>query len=319
MTKKNKFNKISETACDGKRTDCGFLPLSGYSQKMRADAARKAKAAFANGREQIYLAMTVLHGVMSYARDRGLVALAGRDYFMEDDDEPYVLDVAAGTENGTIPLRNYLELGLRHISNGEQPEAVEELLSNRYFANGYAAEDAFTACIYCIGMVGMAYGVCFGQLMEYFFSLIPDGEEDAFNKFAEEKKKLEDKEKYRQMCRSLKQKFEAWDADSSALKLDKNSLMTTFNELFGRMDDGDMKKLLAKVCNTDICYSLLGAYEDTRKRIMGMVTEKLRFILMEDLTIIPFEGDADEKCRDSMGRIIKVWAMMGGSLQKTDK
>lgn len=287
--------------------DYGFIPMSGYASEMRKDAVSQAKEAFENGRQKIFLALSVINDIISYARKEGLIALSSDADFRNGS--PYILDLEE-KEYGTVPLRQYLQFGLDHISNGEQPEYVEELVTNRYFANSYAAEDAFIAYIYSTSVFGILYGLSFEQMLDYTASIIPDDELCEFNAFADEKKRQNEEERYDRMCEKLKLKFERWDADRETIRMDKCSIMTIFNEMLEGMDDEGMKELLKNIDNSDICYSLLGAYDGIRRHVMGLLSERHRFILMEDWMNMLFAEREVEACLEAMGRVTKIGMLM---------
>ncbi|MDE7432337.1 MAG: hypothetical protein K2N34_10560 [Lachnospiraceae bacterium] len=199
---------------------------------------------------------------------------------------------------------------MEHVTCGESPEYIEELMVNRYLANGYAAEDALTAYIYCTSVVGLVYGVTFQQLLEYFASIVPDAETDRFNKFVEEKEGQYKTQIYQNMCRKLERKFEQWDEDKDITQLDKNSMAKIFNEMFVGMEDDTIKELMDNICNLDICHSLLGAREETRRHIVELIPFSNRFYLLESWMNIPFNEEATENCLAAMGRVVYVWTAM---------
>lgn len=293
---------------DKESMEGGLIPMSAYAREMQKNAIGQAKKAFENGREQIYSAMTVLNDVISYIRKEGLIALSHDNTFRGEN--PYVLDLIKEKEHGKVPLRQYLEFGLEHISCGETSELIEELMVNRYYVNSYAAEDAFTAYIYLIGVTRMMFGTSFDRLIDYFVSLIPDEEICTFNVFAGEIRKQNEAERYTYMCEKLEQKFKRWYADGGIVQTDKYSMATAFSELLNGMDDESMKKMLQKVSNMDLCCALLGADEDLLRHVMGLLSEKHRFGLMEDWMSIPFNGEAEEKCMEAMGRVVGIGMVM---------
>lgn len=299
------FYELSENKTDSRQPGC--TPMFQYVQDMRMDAVRNSKEAFEKGRKQIYLAMTVLYDIMEYVKENSLLALSDDEFFREG--KPYVLDIIEQKEHSEVPLRKYLKFGLEIASSGESPEILEDFMVSRYYANRYDAKDALTACIYCVGLIGMIYGICFRQLLKYFVSFIPDEEECTFYNFAEEKQNLSNAKKYQSMCKTLVQKFNVWDAAKNSLLPDRYNTLTFFNELLGHMDDENMKNLLPDICNADLCYSLLAVSDSVRKRMMGLMSPKLRFILMEDLTRITFNRDAGAACMESVGRIMNVWLL----------
>ena len=150
----------------------------------------------------------------------------------------------------------------------------------------------------------------FSQMLEYFASVIPDAEADAFEAFAQERRKQEDGERYRHMREKLKQKFETWDADRDTDEMDKHSMMTIFNEMAASMNGDRLKELMLQVSSEDFCYALLGADGENRKHIMRLLTEENRFKLIEKWMDMPFGGECVENCMEAMGRIVKTWVVM---------
>ena len=285
----------------------GCMPMSQYVKKMRMDAVKQAKEAFENGGEQVYRAMEMIGEVMLYARTQGLTALAKAESFRNG---PYVLDLIEEKLGNKVPMRLYLEFGMEHISNGEEPEDVAELMVNRYFANGYMAEDALVAYIYCISIVGMIYGISYAYMLEYAGSLVPDTELPRFDEFATEKQKQIEDERYRYVCEKLEKKFSGWDADNrNFVEMDRCSLRQIFNDVLKGMDDNAICCLLTKINDMDICHSLMGADITLRKHIMGLLGERHRLKVMEHWMDMPFGAETVEKCMEAIGRVMRMGIM----------
>ena len=292
----------------GESGNHGFLPVSPQVREIQKNAVIQAGDAFKTEREEIYSALTALDSVISYVRTEGFTALSADEDFRGG--KPYVLDMLEEKDHGKVPLRKYLEFGLEHLSSGDEPELLEELMINKYHANSYAAADALIASIYLMGVKGMPCGMPFSQMLEYFTSVIPDAEADAFEAFAQERRKQEDGERYRHMREKLKQKFEKWDADRDTDEMDRHSMMTIFNEMTASMNGDRLKELIRQVSNEDLCYALLGADGENRKHIMELLTEEHRFILMENWMDMPFSRECVENYMEAMGRIVKTWVLM---------
>ena len=285
----------------------GCMPMSQYVKRMRMDAVKQAKKAFESGGEQVYRAMEVIGEVMLYARRQGLTALAKAESFRNG---PYVLDLIEEKLGNKVPMRLYLEFGMEHISYGEEPEDVAELMVNRYFANGYMAADALVAYIYCISIVGMIYGISYAYMLEYFSSLVPDSEISGFSGFAEKKRKQIEDERFRYMCEKLEKKFAAWDTHNGKIvEMDRCSLRSAFSDMLSVMDDNSIYCILLKMNDMDICHSLLGADEKMRKHIMGLLGERHRLKLMEHWMNMPFNAETVEKCMEAMGRVMRTGIM----------
>lgn len=290
----------------GESGNHGFLPISKPVREIQKNAVIQAGDAFKIEKERIYSALTALDGVISYLRKEGFPALSADEGFRGG--KPYVLDMLEEKEQGKVPLRKYLEFGLEHLSSGKEPELLEELMINKYHANSYAAADAFIVYIYFMGVKGMSCGMPFSRMLEYFASVIPDTEADAFAAFAEESRKQEGKERYRQMCKKLKRKFEKWDADMA--KMGKDNILTIFKEMAVTMNADRMKELIRQISDEDLCYALLGADGENRKHMMELLTEEHRYVLMENWMELPFDKESVEICMEVMDRVIKTWGMM---------
>jgi len=281
----------------------GYMPMFQYVKEMRLDAVRKAKKAFGDSGRQVYCAMGVIGELMLYARTQGLAALSKEEFFR---DGPYVLDLIEEKIGDKVPMRTYLEFGLEHISRGGEPEDVAGFMTNRYFASGYMAVDALTAYIYCISILGMVYGISYAYMLEYFVSLIPDSELSGFGRFAEEKRKQIEDERYKFICEKLEKKFAAWDADhGKSVEMDRGSLRSIFNDMLKGMDDNVVAGLFGNMCDMDICHSLLGADVDLRKHILGLLDGRHRLRLMEHWMDMKFNAEAMEKCMEAMGRVMR--------------
>lgn len=279
----------------------GCMPMFGYVKEMRMDAVMQAKKAFGDGGRQVYRAMDVVGEVMLYARKQGLSALSGDEFFR---DGRYVLDLIEEKLGDKVPMRAYLEFGLEHISKGEESEDVAGFMTNRYFASGYMAADALTAYIYCISILGMVYGISYAYMLEYFVSLIPDCELSGFNGFAEEKRKQIEDERYKFICEKLEKKFAAWDADHGK-SVEMDGMRSVFNDMLKRMDDNAVVGLFENMCDTDICHSLLGADEDLRKHMLGLLGGRNRLRIMEHWMDMKFNVEALEKCMEAMGKVVR--------------
>lgn len=274
-------------------------------REMRMDAVRQAEEAFRDGREQIYAALQTIGEVLLYACNNGIIALSKDGTFR---DGPYVLDMIEEKLGNTVPMRRYLEFGLEHISNGDDPADVTELLVNRYFASRYTTTNALTAYIYCISMERLAYGISYAHILEYVGSLVPDSELSVFDEFTADKMEDIKVKRYRYMCEKLGKEFSAWDADDKkSAEMDRHSLRTACNDLLQAMDDNDIYRLMMKMDYTDICYLLLGTDEIMRRHILRLLDEGQRTNVMEELMDIPFAAaETMEKCMETMGWIIKT-------------
>lgn len=279
----------------------GCMPMFQYVKEMRLDAVRQARKAFGDGGRQVYHAMSVIGEVMLYARKQGLAALSGDEFFR---DGPYVLDLIEEKIGDKVPMRTYLEFGLEHISKGGEPEDVAGFMTNRYFASGYMAADALTAYIYCISILGMVYGISYACMLEYFVSLVPDSELAGFGRFAEEKWKQIEDERYRYVCENLEKKFSAWDTDNRKT-VEMDSMRLVFNDMLKGMHNNAAISLFENMCDMDICYSLLGADVDLRKHMMGLIDGRHRIRLMEHWMDMKFNAEAVEKCMEAMGRVMR--------------
>lgn len=149
---------------------------------MRKDALGQAERAFAEDRGRIFLAMQAILEVAKCACKNGLMTLSKDGHARNG--RPYVLD-ALEEKGHAIPLKHYLVFGLECASMGGGIEWAEELLENKYFVNAFSGVDAVIAYIYWIGVRGMLRQSDYLDILEFFMSLIPDAEEDAFEKFAE--------------------------------------------------------------------------------------------------------------------------------------
>lgn len=284
--------------------DC--VPISTDVREMRMDAVRQAEEAFRDDREQIYAALQTVGEVLLYAWNNGIAALSKDESFRGSG--PYVLDIIEEKQGIKVPMRRYLEFGLEHISNGENPADVAELLVNRYFASRYTTADALTAYIYCISVERLVYGISYARILEYVGSLVPDSELSQFDEFAANKMEGIEAKRYRYMCEKLGKEFSEWDADAKkTAEMDRYDLRTVFNDLLRALDDNGICRLLMKMDNLDICYSLLGSDETIRKHILGLLGENHRTEVMEEWMDIPFAAaETLEKCMETMGRTIKT-------------
>ncbi len=149
---------------------------------MRRDVLGQVQKAFAQDKDQIYLAIHIIHEIVNYTKQNGLIVLSK---YMGDreEDQPYVLDLIADEKQWDIPLRQYLEFGLELLSEGSEPEKIEELLSNKYFANAYKEKEAVIAYIYMLGLQGVIEGRPFFETLEYYCSFVPDDEMERFETF----------------------------------------------------------------------------------------------------------------------------------------
>lgn len=279
----------------------GCMPMFQYVKEMRLDAVRQARKAFGDGGQQVYAAMGAVGEVMLYARKQGLAALSKDEFFR---DGPYVLDIIEEKLGDKVPMRPYLEFGLEYISKGGEPEDVAGFMTNRYFASGYMAVDALTAYIYCISILGMVYGISYAYMLEYFVSLIPDSELAGFGRFAEEKRKQIEDERYRYVCENLEKKFAAWDAEHGK-SVEMDGMRSVFNDMLKGIDDNAAVGLFGNMCDTDICYSLMGAEVDLRRHMMGLLDGRHRLRLMEHWMDMKFNVEALEKCMEAMGKVVR--------------
>lgn len=219
-----------------------------------------------------------------------------------------------------VPMRRYLEFGLEHISNGDDPADVAELLVNRYFASRYTAADVLTAYIYCISVERLVYGISYARILEYVGSLVPDSELSKFDEFAADKREGIEAKRYRYMCEKLGKEFSEWDADDKkTAEMDRYGLRTAFDDLLRAMDDNGICRLLLKMDRLDICYLLMGTDEIMRSHILRLLGESHRTGVMEELMNIPFAAaETLEKCMETMGRIIKtgIFQMRTGMVLK---
>lgn len=71
------------------------------------------------------------------------------------------------------------------------------------------------------------------------------------------------------------------------------------------MDDNVAASLFGNMCDTDICYSLMGADESLRKHMMGLLDGRHRLRLMEHWMDIKFNAEALEKCMEAMGKVMR--------------
>ena len=284
--------------------DSGFVLITDYAREMMREAIQQSRMAFKENREQVYFAMEVVNRVIGYAAVEGRMALSRERLFRGE--EPYILDVIENEEQRAVPLRQYLEFGMEYVTCGVNPEFIEELMVNRYYANNYMGAEAFTACIYCMGVLGLVYGTFFHEMLKYFSSIIPDSETAEFERFVKEKEEQHKIKRYHDMCRILEHKFDRWDADKDIAQMDKNSIFTIFNEMLKNMDDESLKQLIDKTCNHDLCCSLLAASEETRRHIVGLIPFSNRFYLMEGWMDMQFSGEAAEKCMAAMGRVVRI-------------
>lgn len=297
------FYKSVKEEIENRGMDC--VPMSPDVREMRMDAVRQAEEAFRDGREQIYAALQTIGEVLLYAWNNGIIALSKDGTFR---DGPYVLDMIEEKLGNKVPMRRYLEFGLEHISNGEDPAEVAELLVNRYFASRYTAADALTAYIYCISVERLVYGISYARILEYVGSLVPDSELSGFDEFTADKMEDIKVKRYRYMCEKLGKEFSAWDADDKkSAEMDRHSLRTACSDLLQAMDDNDIYRLMMKMDYTDICYLLLGTDEIMRSHILRLLGEGHRTEVMEKLMDIPFATvETLEKCMETMGWIIKT-------------
>lgn len=304
LTQYNTTSNFERVTSSDECGDGGFVLTTGYARGMMQDAIRQSHMAFQGNREQIYFAMEVVNRIMAYAAAEGRMALSKEQLFRGE--KPYILDIIESEEHRAVPLRLYLEFGMEYVTCGENPEVIEEFMVNRYYANGYMETEAFTACIYCIGVLGLVYGTFFHDMLKYFSSIIPDSETAEFEIFVKEKEEQHKIQRYRDMCRILEHKFDRWDADKDIVQMDKNSMVTIFNEMLDSMDDESLKELIDKISNHDICCSLLGASEEIRRHIAGLIPFSNRFYLMEGWMDMQFSGEAVEKCMAAMGRVVRI-------------
>lgn len=297
------FYKSVKEEIQNRGMDC--VPMSQDVWEMRMDAVRQAEEAFMDGREQMYAALQAVGELLPYVWYNGVTALSKDESFR---DGPYVLDMIEEKLGNKVPMRRYLEFGLEHISNGDDPADVAELLVNRYFAGRYTAADALTAYIYCISIERLIYGISYARILEYVESFVPDSEMSRFDKFAADKRESIEAKRYRYVCENLEKKFAAWDADGKkTAEMDRYGLRAAFNDLLRALDDNGICRLLMKMDRMGICYSLLGADETMRSHILRLLGENHRIEVMEELMDIPFAAaETLEKCMETIGRIIKT-------------
>ena len=233
LTKYNTTSDFERVTSSDECGDGGFVLTTGYAREMMREAIQQSRTAFKENRDQVYFAMEVVSRVMAYATTEGRMALSKEQLFRGD--KPYILDMVENEEHRAVPLRPYLEFGMEYVTCGENPEVIGEFMVNRYYANGYMGAEAFTAYIYCIGVLGLVYGTFFHEMLKYFSSIIPDNEMDEFERFVKEKEEQHKIKRYHDMCRVLEHKFDRWDTDKDIVQMDKNSMFTIFNEMLDNM------------------------------------------------------------------------------------
>ena len=161
--------------------------------EMRQHALGQARKAFAEGREDIYSAMEVIHDVLEYTIKESPIALS-KDEFFRREGEPYILD-AIEEKGRKVPLKEYLAYGIDRVSFGDEFELLNVFMENRYYANAYSGKNAFISYIYLVGVIAIARGLVFEMILAYYRSFIPDEEKEAFDKFASRWESKIDKKK----------------------------------------------------------------------------------------------------------------------------
>lgn len=160
---------------------CECQEMSDYAKEMRKDAIIYSQKSFEDGKDRIFSAISIVHKVSWYARKEGIFSLSRESMFREG--RKHVLSIIEEEENIKIPLRLYLEFGLDYVAMGDEVTVVEELMTNRYFANGYDGVDAIIGFIYLIAVTWIQQGICFEYIQEYMMSIIPDWMEEDMNTF----------------------------------------------------------------------------------------------------------------------------------------
>lgn len=160
---------------------CEYQQMSDYAKEMRKDAVVQSQRAFKEDKTRIFLAISTVYKVAEYARKEGILSLSRESMFREG--RKHVLSIIEEEKNIEIPLKLYLELGLTHVAMGNEVEVVEELMANRYFANGYVGADAIIGFIYLLAVTWIQQGICFEHLQDYFISIIPNWMEEEMNTF----------------------------------------------------------------------------------------------------------------------------------------
>lgn len=155
---------------------------------IKNEALKYANETFRESRDTVFFAMETIISILFYAKENGILALAKDDFFRNG--QMHILDVIEKRKQKIIN-KNFLMFGLNCLIFGYDFGFLKELLENKFYVS-CSGKETYIAYIYFLGIMGIAEGLSSEYMFECFRSIIPDSQEEEFEKF-EARWKLDEK------------------------------------------------------------------------------------------------------------------------------
>ena len=188
------------------------------------------------------------------------------------------LEIAA---NNLSELKNgkYLEWMTLLITDGTNPDLVEELCLTRYFAAGLEEYDALQYLMMMCGALGIQAGENSRIIEEKLIILVPEDVEKLYRKKQEEKRIAAENE---YSDSSVLEKY--YEGDIAASQDDPHYIqLKIVDYVISILDDLATQRLLRDVDNLDLALALKGLSGKIRKQIFMNLSTRVAIMITQDM------------------------------------
>lgn len=145
-----------------------------YEKLMKKETANVLENGISEDEKaKVSLAIEVIHNIADYVKSEGFVALSEDEAFRQGGE--YVLDIFEREKGCDIPLKDYLQSGLKIITDGNAEE-LEDRMGPHYIIKGYIGIECVIAYIYLAGIFKITQGICPAEIVAHLEDFIREAE-----------------------------------------------------------------------------------------------------------------------------------------------
>lgn len=248
--------------------DLFFQELARISNEIRETEASESEEMRAQGTQVLVDTISAVWDLCELGRCEGLIAL----------------EEEAGRRTGKNEKR-FLVPMIYLITDGTDPQILEEICLAKYSALGLHGRDALQYLMFLFGCLGIQAAENPRIIETKLLAMVPEHVERAYHDYWEEpeRKKAREEEDYRRTVGKHcvgEMKIHPEEKGYLIVKL--------MDEVLPQMDDKSIQTLLQEVTNADLEVMMMGLSGEANAAVFRNVTQRMALVIATDMDFMAF-------------------------------